>query len=198
MADYSIIADVSGFIAKHLRERMCPSPIPSPDNIRISSPTEQEVDYLLGIYLYDIREEGEIAALPFRRNRQMKLQKEPSPYALYYMVYINGSSQMGLRAPDTQKIIGRAAQIINDHASAEPGRLQPWLQEAEPVITLTASKISFEDKVRVWQAINRPYEVSLFYKAAPILLSSEITMEVPEVLGAEFNVSVIKGQGGTG
>jgi hypothetical protein len=56
MADYPIIADVSQFIVKTLRDKMCPEPIPSPNNIEISSPTSQDVDYLVGVYLYDIRE----------------------------------------------------------------------------------------------------------------------------------------------
>ena len=33
MADYTIIADVSSYIVKTLREKMCPEPIPSPNNI---------------------------------------------------------------------------------------------------------------------------------------------------------------------
>ena len=38
MADYTIIADVSNYIIGLLRERMCPEPIPSPNNIEVSSP----------------------------------------------------------------------------------------------------------------------------------------------------------------
>ena len=37
MADYTIIADVSAYIVKTLREKMCPEPVPSPNNIEISS-----------------------------------------------------------------------------------------------------------------------------------------------------------------
>ena len=57
MADYPIIADVSAHIVRTLRKKMCPEPIPSPNNIEISSPADQDVDYILGLYLYDIREE---------------------------------------------------------------------------------------------------------------------------------------------
>ena len=64
MADYTIIADVSAYIIKKLREKMCPEPVPSPNNIEISSPASQDVDYIVGLYLYDIREEGQIARPP--------------------------------------------------------------------------------------------------------------------------------------
>ena len=60
MADYPIIADVSNYMVQMLRQKMCPEPIPSPNNIEVSSPAEQDVDYILGLYLYDIREEGEV------------------------------------------------------------------------------------------------------------------------------------------
>ena len=61
MADYPIIADVSNYIIKTLRKKMCPEPIPSPNNIEVSSPADQDVDYILGLYLYDIKEEGDFA-----------------------------------------------------------------------------------------------------------------------------------------
>ena len=42
MADYPIIADVSAHIVRTLRKKMCPEPIPSPNNIEISSPAANE------------------------------------------------------------------------------------------------------------------------------------------------------------
>jgi hypothetical protein len=190
MADYQIISDVSSYIVRTLRSKMCPEPIPSPNNIEISSPAEQDVDYILGLYLYDIREEGEISVNPVNTSGKVRLQKPPRPYGLYYMVFINGSSQMGLKAPDIQKIIGRAAQIVNDNNAVQPNTLQPWLENTEPLILLTQAKIGLEEKVRVWQAINKPYQVSLFYKAAPVFLSSEIVVETPRVVDASFDLQV--------
>ncbi len=195
MADYTIIADVSNYIVKTLREKMCPEPIPSPNNIEISSPSSQDVDYIVGLYLYEIKEEGQIAQPPLISRGSVQLQKPPRPYSLYYMVFINGSSQMGLKAPDIQKIIGRIAQIVNDNNSVRPSQLQPWLDAEEPPITLSQAKISLEEKVRVWQAIQKPYQISLFYKAAPVFLSSEIVIEPPRVAEATFGVKIKNGEG---
>jgi hypothetical protein len=190
MADYPIISDVSSHIVKTLRQKMCPEPIPSPNNIDVSSPAEQDVDYILGLYLYDIREEGEISVPPLMSVNKMRLQKPPKPYSLYYMLFINGSSQMGLKAHDIQKIIGRAAQIVNDGNVIYPRTLQPWMQVDEGPIILTPAKLSLEDKARVWSAINKPYQISLFYKAAPVLLSSEIIVETARVTKADFNIDI--------
>ncbi len=195
MADYTIIADVSSYIVKTLREKMCPEPIPSPNNIEISSPASQDVDYIVGLYLYEVKEEGQVAQPALMTSGGVRLQKPPNPYSLYYMVFINGSSQMGLKAPDIQKIIGRIAQIVNDNSSVRPNQLQPWLDAEEPPIVLSQAKISLEEKVRVWQAISKPYQISLFYKAAPVFLSSEVIVDTPRVVDATFGIKSMNEEG---
>ena len=190
MADYPIIADVSNYMVQMLRQKMCPQPIPSPNNIEVSSPAEQDVDYILGLYLYDIREEGEVSVPSMVGTGKTRLRRPPRPYSLYYMLFINGSSQMGLKGGDIQKIIGRAAQIVNDGNSVSPRRLQSWIEAEEPPIIFSPAKLSLEDKVRVWSAINKPYQVSLFYKASPVFLSSEIVVDSPRVTDARFTLSV--------
>jgi len=190
MADYPIISDVSAYIVRTLREKMCPEPIPSPNNIEISSPLSQDVDYIVGLYLYDIVEDVQVTTPRLQQRGRAELSKPPRPYALYYMVFINGSSQMGLKAPDIQKIIGRVAQIVNDNNSVRPDELQSWLTTQEPPITLSQAKISLEEKVRVWQAINKPYQISLFYKAAPVYLSSGEIITTPRVVDASFGLSI--------
>ena len=190
MADYPIIADVSNYIVRTLRMKMCPEPIPSPNNIEVSSPADQDVDYILGLYLYDIRETAGMATPTFMPAGQVRLQKTPKPFDLYYMVFINGSSQMGLKALDIQKILGRVAQLINDNNAVMPNQLQKWLETSEPPITISQAKISLEEKVRVWQAINKPYQVSLFYKAGPVFLSSEVVVDTPRVTDATFGIHI--------
>ena len=77
MADYPIIADVSSYIVKTLRQKMCPEPIPSPNNIEISSPADQDVDYIVGLYLYDIQEEALVSQPPFIQKGRVQLSKPP-------------------------------------------------------------------------------------------------------------------------
>ena len=145
---------------------------------------------ILGLYLYDVREEGEVAVPAFVSSGRTRLRRPSRPYSLYYMLFLNGSSQMGLKGGDVQKIIGRAAQIINDSSSVSPRALQSWLEDDEPPIIFSPARMSLEDKVRVWSAINKPYQVSLFYKAAPVFLSSEIIVDTPRVIDAEIRLNL--------
>ena len=153
MADYSIISDTSNFMCKMLREKMCPEPIPSTNNIQISSPASQDVDYLVGVYLYDIKEEPDATQSQMIRRGSVQLQRPPRPYGLYYMVFINGSSQMGLKDLDIQKIVGKILQIVNDNSIISPNTLQPWLDIIEPPIHITQAKLTMEEKQRVWQGV---------------------------------------------
>lgn len=198
MADYTIIADVSQHICKLLREKLCPEPIPSPNNIEVSSPTSQDVDYIVGLHLYDIKEEMEVARPALVERGRVQLVAPPKPYSLYYMVFINGSGQMGLKAPDLQKIIGKIAQVVSDSNRLYPKVLQPWLPSDEPPIVLSQAKLTFDEKMRVWQSVNKPYQISLFYKAAPVFLSSEIAINTPRVSEANINMDIIGGSEGGG
>ena len=107
-------------------------------------------------YLYDVREEGEVAVPAMVSSGRTRLRRPSRPYSLYYMLFLNGSSQMGLKGGDVQKIIGRAAQIINDSSAVSPRTLQSWLEDDEPPIIFSPARMSLEDKVRVWSAINKP------------------------------------------
>lgn len=190
MADYPIISDVSAYIVRKLREKMCPEPIPSPNNIEISSPASQDVDYLVGVYLYNIEEDLQVTTPRVIERGRAELTRPPRPFALYYMVFINSGGQAGLKATDMQKIIGKVAQIVNDNNSVRPDELQSWLTTQEPPIVLSQAKISLEEKVRVWSAINKPYQLSLFYKAAPVYLSSAEVITTPRVVDASFGLHV--------
>lgn len=196
MADYSIISEISQSILQFLRDKMCPTPIDSPNHIEVVSPSDPNPDYVLGLYLYDIREEGEVSTLPMRRSGQTRLTKSPRPCSLYYMIFLNASAQAGLKAADAQRVIGRAFQIMGDRTAIDSSELQPWLDKEEPPVLLTSSRLSLEDKVRVWQAVDKPYQLSLYYKAAPVFIASEITVDVPRVREVDIFLRDAKEEGG--
>lgn len=190
MADYSIIADISTAIVRYLREKLCPSLITSPNQIDSAAPTDQNPDFILGLYLYDIQEERNSGMPSMKRCGQGKLKKAPKIYSLYYMLFVNGSSQIGIKAADTQKIIGKCAQVMGDQEMLQPAHLQPWLEEHEPPVAVTSSRINLEEKIRVWQSVDKPYQLCLFYKASPILLSSESVYDVWRVQEASFSLGI--------
>lgn len=196
MADYTIIADVSHFICNILREKMCPEPVASPKHIEISSPSSGDAGYMIGLYLYDVKEETTLTRAPCVFAGGTAIGRAPVPYSLSYMLFVNSSFRKGRKEADIQKIIGRAAQIINDNNAVYPHELQPWLDAGEPPIMLSQAKLELEEKTRVWQAVNKPYQISLFYKAAPVFVSSEIVADPPRVREALFHLDMAEEKGG--
>lgn len=196
MADYTIIADVSRFICNMLREKMCPEPVPSPRHIEISSPAFGDTDYMIGLYLYDVKEETIVTRPPCVFAGGTAIGRAPVPYSLSYMLFVNSASRMGRKEADIQKLIGRAAQIISDNNAVYPHELQPWLDTGEPPIMLSQAKMELDEKTRVWQAVNKPYQISLFYKAAPVFVSSEIVTDPPRVREALFCLGMAEEKGG--
>ena len=191
MADYSILSDISKYLAGLLREHMCPDLIPPPSQIEVSGPGDKNQDYILGIFLYRIEEETEAVLPRFQPAGRMSQQQMPKPYRIYFMFYINNASQANYKAADAQKIIGRTLQILSDNDHIMPNMLQPWLQSAEPSVILSQDKISLEAKFQIWQAVNQPYQLSLFYQAAPVLLSSETVRDIVRVSEARFSLDSI-------
>lgn len=188
MADYSIIADVSKYLVDMLRENMCPELISLPSQIEVAFPGEKNQDYILGLFLYNIEEEKNAVLPRFQQAGQMALQQSPKPYRLYYMLFINSASQTSFKSADTQKIMGRAAQILGDRTEMRTDMLQPWLEMLEPPVILSQDKISLEAKLHIWQAVNQPYQLSLFYQAAPVMISSENIMDIVRVSEASFSL----------
>lgn len=188
MAEYSIMADMSAYLLKILREHLCPEIFPSPTQIDLGNPADKEIGCVLGIYLYHMSEEKDAALPQYFQNGAATFKQSPKSYRLSYMLFINSSSGIGTKEADVQKIMGRAAQVIQDNSYIYPKTLQPWLKDTEPPVILSQAKISFEDKVRVWQAVEKPYRLSLFYDAAPILISSNIEKSFTRVSSASFHV----------
>ena len=190
MADYSIIADISRYLAGVLRERMCPELILAPSQIEIADPGEKGRDYILGLFLYHMEEEKEVSLPRFREIGKMAFRQPPKLYRLYFMVFINPASQANYKSVDVQRIIGRTAQVLGDRMQVSPNLLQPWLEMPEPPVILSQAQISLETKLQIWQAVGQPYRFSLFFFFSPVLISSENIMDVVPV--REVQVSLEK------
>lgn len=181
MADSDIIAQVSECIVKALQNKMCPSPFQSPDDIAIRSPAGKQGDYRLGIWLYDIGAETEASQTSVMEARRNRRRQQPMPYSLYYMVFLNDDGEPGLKERERYQILGRAAQVIHDSGAIFPGLLQEGPGQDEPPVLLSHEQVSLAEKVSLWRAVERCYQISLFYKAAPVLLSSENLSDTPLV-----------------
>lgn len=184
MADFSIISDLSNEILNLLRNYMCPELIQSPEAIKLVSPSDKNADFQLGVYLYDIQELREYKQMDMIRMGNNTAQYPPKPLNLFFVIYINSKSQMVSDAENEQRILGRAIQILMDHAVLEEFASQN--EDEAPAVTLLT--LSFEEKTKLWSVLNLPYQVGIYFSVSPALLSSRRTKTFTRVVETNFDI----------
>ena len=172
MADFSIVADVSAALLKLLRAQMCPVPVSAPEAIRLAVPTDKNGDFQLGLYLYDLREQGEYRAGAMQRGADNIRRRPPRPLALHYMLFLNSKAQIAAGAEAEQRILGRALQVLSDYPTIDVNEAHPYSQELEESASVTILSMTFEEKTKIWSALSTPYQLGVYFSVSPLLLSS--------------------------
>ena len=187
LARYQIISDVSNYIIKLLRERLCPEPMLSSQTIELVSPADNNADYTLGIFMYDIRENTEHINIDMIPTEDNKLRRAPQSLSLYYLMYINASAQVSIKALDAQKILARVKQVLYDENQISVDKLQQGLESKESDMTIFSSRLTYDEKVKIWSSLNKPYQLALYYTVSPIMLTSNVTVEDKRVKSIYYN-----------
>ena len=182
MADFSIISDVSNEVLKLLRENICPELIQSPESIALAAPTDKNADFQLGLYLYDIQELREYQQQDMIRLRGNMTQSPPKPLTLYFALYMNTKSQLMSNVENEQRILGRAIQVLMDHAI-----LYDTGEDEDTSASITL--LSYEEKTKIWSVLSIPYQLGIYFSVSPVLLSSRRIRSFRRVVAAEFDVS---------
>ncbi len=187
MARYQIISDVSNYIIKLLRDELYPEPMLSSQTIELVSPADNNADYTLGVFMYDIRENTEHIRVDMVPTEDNKLRRAPQSLSLYYLIYINASAQVSIKALDAQKILARVKQVLYDNGEIAINKLQQGLESEEDNARIFSSRLLYDEKIKVWSALNKPYQLALYYTVAPIMLSSNIIRDDKRVKSIYYN-----------
>ena len=114
MASYTIIADIGNAIVQLLRDHLVPGIIVNTENIGLCTPSDRG-DIVLGINLYDIRENQTIVITDMQPKGLKQLKYPSTFYDLYYMITAYSSSDIKFRSAEDQKILGKVLQVLKDH-----------------------------------------------------------------------------------
>lgn len=188
MAGYTCIMDVGNSLVNIIREGLSPDIIPNADLIGLCSPDEKG-DMVLGIHLYDIRENEDIRGADMV-NVSAQKQKYPSTYlSLYYMITAFSKADVKFKAGEDQRILGRVIQILSDNPVVYMNEAQataPSTNRMEPRVRML--NISVDEKQKLWHFPNTPYKTSLFYKVSPLEIESERIKEIRRVVQADIKI----------
>lgn len=190
MAGYTIIADVGNALVKILRENMVPDVISNADAIGLCSPSDKG-DFVLGLYLYDIKESEDVFESGMRMAGKNQ-QQYPSKYLnLYYMLTAYSMSDVKFRSVEEQRILGRAFQVLMDHGNLD-GELQAVSTGnagGNYSIRVEMLRLNNDEKMKLWNMPDIPYKLSLYYKVSPIEMESTRVRNVQRVTSIEMEVS---------
>ena len=181
MADFPIISDTSASLLKLLRDNMCPDPILSPESIMLASPSDKNSDFQLGLFMYDLRELSEYRITTPMHNENNFRTKPPKALALSYLLFINNKAQIAAGAEVEQRIFGRVIQTLTDYSSLILTTINPYLDSGEDSATISMINMSFEDKTKIWSALQNPYQMGIYFSVSPIMLSSRVEERVTRV-----------------
>lgn len=104
------------------------------------------------------------------------------------MIYVNASAQISVKSLDAQKILTRAAQFFYDIKEIDPAQLQNNLETVEENAKVAESRLTFDEKTKIWSALNKPMQLALYYNISPILVSSERTIDAPNVMRGIYHL----------
>lgn len=184
MADFSIISDTSTSMLKLLRDNLCPDPIVSPESITLVSPQDKSGDFQLGLHLYDLKELGEYrSTTPLTREDNIRT-RPPKLLELSYLLFSNKQAQVAMSPETEQRIFGRAIQAISDAGVLDITETNPYLTLAESEINISLLSHSFEEKQRIWSALQSPYQIGIYFTLSPVVLSSRVQLRVARVRDA--------------
>lgn len=187
MGKYTTIADISGELIRILRQGLVPGLITDEGAVGLCSPDDRG-DMSLGLFLYDLQECEEIRGLRMIDVSQERQQYPPVYLSLYYMITAYSQSDRQFRLGQEERILGRVIQCLHN---------QSVIWDKGEQVQIRQLRISAEDKIRLWNFQKTPYTLSLYYKAAPVMLESDRTREVDRVRSVEIGLQG-KQRGGQG
>lgn len=183
MGKYSVIADVSNKLANILTDKLVPELISDKNGIGFCSPQEKG-DYVLGIHLYDVARDGELA-FSGMLNQGLREQKfPPTVLALFYMITAYSKSDLKFRAIEEQKILGGVIQALADENIISGETLGNDAYRSD--VRIEFLNLDLEEKQRIWNGGTNIYQASLFYKITPVELESTKSRTVARV--KEFSI----------
>ena len=145
----------------------------------------------LSIWLYRVvRDDNRLNDPPVRVSIT-ESHKPPLPLRLHYLVTplvrIANINAWQLE----QLIMGKVMQALHDHAHFSGTDLSGPLAGTDSEFRLRLETLTLEELTRIWDALNRPYQLSISYEAAVVLIDSEQGEQASPVFIAEPVTAII-------
>jgi hypothetical protein len=139
--------------------------------ITLNTPEEMNANGV-SVWLYRVVRDEQRLNAPPRRISPDQMQVEPLPLRLHYLVTpivdINTAA-----SPETEQVIlGKVMQTFHDTPQLRGVQLQDDFQGTDLELTIRLETLSLEEITRVWEALQRAYQLSVSYEVSVVPVSS--------------------------
>lgn len=185
---YTALRATSLTLASHLRQRLQADPtlallfdpgLGGTMVVTLSTPQEMMRANVegLSVWLYRLLRDEERLNVPPERIAPNLLRHPPLPVRLHYLLtpLINAQAAGG---PQTEQVVlGKVLQAFHDHPVLRGTDLQDDLSGTDAELRVRLESLSLEEITRVWDALNRSYQLSVSYEVSTVNIYSAIEPE---------------------
>lgn len=148
------------------------------------------------LFLYEVDEDDSVRNLPPTRRPvggQIEIEPPPVTLRLRYLITVWTDD-----AASGHAVLGRIIQLFSDSAVVGPARLGGTIRDAGDALKLKLEPLTVENRSRVWDAIDKPYRLSVTYEVRGVRIDSERQAGVAPVSERRLDVAtpVAEGEGG--
>jgi hypothetical protein len=140
-------------------------------NVSLNTPEEmaQATEQGLSLWLYRVvRDEHRLNA-PLRRVASDRLRLAPLPMRLHYLLTPVFDRTEGVSAPEFEQIVlGKVLQLFHEEPQLRGSRLIGALADRDLEITVRLETLSLDELSRVWDALERSYQLSIAYEVTVV------------------------------
>jgi len=169
-------------------------------NMDVSPRTPQEMadatEAGLSVWLYRIARDPELLNMPPRRISDTTYEHRPLPLRLHYLMtpIVNDPNTSGNDPGLEQFIIGKVLQTFHDNPKIMGALLQGDLAGTGTTLTIRLEPLGLEEITRVWDAMERSYQLCVSYEVSLVMIESAKEAEhIASVERVETEYGVITG-----
>jgi hypothetical protein len=144
--------------------------------ISLNSPEEmtENKEQGVSVWLYLVNKDGERLNDSMERISRTELRRRPLPLCLHYLVTPIVALKNKHNSPETEQIIlGKVLQVMFDHPILTGSFLQDDFTGKDLQINLHLETMTVDETARLFDALDRSYELSVSYQVSLVMIESE-------------------------
>lgn len=173
MPDFSVISDVSETLRRLLEDEL--KELTGPPQVKVHHLLTDPSPPVVTIFLFEVLEDSSARNRPRVRQPDpngVRLKKPDLALVLRYLI-TPWIGEQAYKYQD-QLILGRIAQVFYDNAILSGRELHgSSLLDTTEALRVTMTPLTLEDRTRIWNALQKPYRVSLSYEVRVVRIEPE-------------------------